>query len=264
MGSCNGLICVAIGQDAVFLLNPTLRVSKRLPDLGFKKRSGCYTVYGFGFDASMDDYKVVRVFCYQSKGFGDGYESIVRVYSLRTNYWRRIQEFPFGVPCDDAGKYVDGRLNWAVFRRQELGFSWIIISFDLAKETYEEVLQPDYGYDASVKTLGILDGCLCVLCNFERLYADVWVLREYGKRESWTKLVTVPYMPDPQSELFSPPLFVSESGEILLLFGIKLILYNPKEKVFRIPLIDDDALSYIDQAEIYVESLVSPTVINQY
>ncbi|XVF38114.1 hypothetical protein REPUB_Repub20aG0070600 [Reevesia pubescens] len=264
VGSCNGLICIAIRQDTVFLLNPTLRLSKRLPDLGFKKRRGCYTVFGFGFDASVDDYKVVRVFCYQSKGFEGVYESIVRVYSLRTNYWRRIQDFPFGVPCDEAGMYVDGSLNWAVFRRQETGFSWIIVSLDLAQETYKEVLQPGYVDHAGEKTLGVLDGCLCLLCNYGRLYADIWVMREYGKRESWAMLVTVQYMPDPESELFSTPLFVSESGEILLHFGVKLILYNPKEKTFRIPLIHDAVISYIDQAETYVESLVSPTLVNQH
>ncbi|XVF84743.1 hypothetical protein PTKIN_Ptkin17bG0063100 [Pterospermum kingtungense] len=187
-----------------------------------------------------------------------------RVYSLRINYWRRIQDFPFGVPCDEAGKYVDGSLNWAVFRRQETGFSWIIVSLDLAHETYKEVLQPVYGNAASERTLGVLDGCLCVLCNYGRMYADVWVMKEHGKRESWTKLVTVSYMPDSGSELFSIPLFVSENGEILLHLGIKLVLYNLKEKTFRIPLVHDNAIAYIDQAEIYVESLVSPTVVNQH
>ncbi|XWS22423.1 hypothetical protein CRYUN_Cryun29cG0032700 [Craigia yunnanensis] len=166
----------------------------------FKKRRGCYTVYGFGFDASVDDYKVVRVFCYRN----------------------------------------------------------------LAQETYKEVLQPGYGDGASGKILGVLDGCLCVLCNYGRLYADVWVMKEYGRRESWTKSVTVPYLLGPGSELFSTPLFASESGEILLHFGVRLILYNPKEKTSKIPVIYDDAISYIDQVEIYVESLVSPTMVNHH
>ncbi|KAL4283568.1 hypothetical protein GQ457_16G027240 [Hibiscus cannabinus] len=263
VGSCNGLICIAIRQDTVILLNPTLRVSKRLPDLGFKKRRGCYTVYGLGFDASVDDYKVVRVFCYQSKGFEDGYESIVRVYSSRTNCWRRIQDFPFGVPCNEAGKHVDGSLHWVVFHGQE-GFSCTIVSLDLAQETYKEVLQPSYGDGATERTLGVLDGCLSVLCNYGRLYAVVWVMKEYGKRESWTKLVTIPYMPYPGAEFFSAPLFVSETGVILLHFGMNLILYDPKHNAFRIPVTPYDPISYIDQAEVYEESLVSPTVINQH
>ncbi|KAE8728061.1 hypothetical protein F3Y22_tig00004779pilonHSYRG00022 [Hibiscus syriacus] len=263
VGSCNGLICVAIRQDTVILLNPALRVSKKLTDLGFKKRRGCYTVYGFGFDASLDDYKVVRVFCYQSKGFGDAYESIVRVYSLRTNSWRRIQDFPFGVPCNESAKHVDGNLNWVVFHGQE-GFSCTIVSLDLAQETYKEVPQPWYGDGASERTLGVLDGCLCVLCNYGRLYAVAWVMKEYGTRESWTKLITIPYLPYPGAEFYSAPLFVSETGLILFHFGMNLVLYDSKENAFRIPVIPYDAVSYIDQAEVYEESLVSLTVVNQY
>ncbi|KAK8560942.1 hypothetical protein V6N13_026377 [Hibiscus sabdariffa] len=106
-----------------------------------------------GFDASVDDYKVVRVFWYQSKGFEEGYETIVRVYSLRTNCWRRIQDFPFEVHFNEAGKHVDGSLHWVVFHGQE-GFSC------LAQEMYEEVPQPCYGDGASERTLGVLDGCL--------------------------------------------------------------------------------------------------------
>ncbi|KAE8698077.1 hypothetical protein F3Y22_tig00110602pilonHSYRG00089 [Hibiscus syriacus] len=229
-------------QDTVILLNPALRVSKRLPDLGFKKRRGCYTVYGFGFDASLDDYKVVRVFCYQSKGFEDAYESIVRVYSLRTNSWRRIQDFHFGVPCNEAAKHVDGNLNWIVFHGQE-GFSCTIVSLDLAQETYKEVPQPCYGDGASERTLGVLDGCLCVLCNYGRLYAVVWVMKEYGKRESWTKLITIPYLPYPGAEFYSAPLFVSETGVILFHLGMNLVLYDSKENAFRIPVIPYDAIS---------------------
>ncbi|XVE81494.1 hypothetical protein DITRI_Ditri15bG0068900 [Diplodiscus trichospermus] len=261
VGSCDGLICIAV-QDIVYLLNPTLRVSIRLPDSGLMRRGITYTVYGFGFDASMDDYKVVSVFCYQTKGFEGDLDSIVSVYSLKTNFWRRIQGFPFGVPSYEAGKYVDGSLVWAVCHRREMAVSWKIVSLDLDQETYKEVFQPSYGDGAGNITLGVLDGCLSVLCSYGRLHADVWVMREFGKRESWTKLVTVPYVPDHRSELCSKPLFVSGSGEILFHFGRMLILYNPKEKIFRIPVIHGDAISDIDQAQIYVESLVSPTVNN--
>ncbi|GMI96155.1 hypothetical protein like AT3G23880 [Hibiscus trionum] len=271
VGSCNGLICIAIGQDTVILVNPTLKVSKMLPDFGFKKSWNwdCYTVYGFGFDASVDDYKVVRVSCYPNKAFEDGYESLVEVYSLRTNCWRMILELPFRIPLRTAGIHVNGSLNWPVFHGPD-EFSHTIISLDLAEETCNEVPQPCYGDGASERSLGVLDGCLCVLCNYERLYADVWVMKEYGKRESWTKLVTITYMgvpmyPDNYDEYFVAPLFVSRSGEILLQFGMELILYNPKQNEFRTPWFGPlyEAFHSINDAEVYEESLVSPTGVNQ-
>ncbi|GMI96156.1 hypothetical protein like AT3G23880 [Hibiscus trionum] len=242
-----------------------------LPDFGFKKswNSDCYTVYGFGFDASVDDYKVVRINCYPNKAFEDGYESIFEVYSLRTNCWRMILELPFSIPSLIAGKHVNGSLNWFVFHGQD-EFSQTILSLDLAEETCKEVPPPCYGDGASERSLGVLDGCLCVLCNFERLYADVWVMKEYGKTESWTKLVTITYMglpmyPDGYYEYFAAPLFVSRSGEILLQFGMELILYNPKQKEFRTPAFGplSEAFDFINRAEVYEESLVSPTGVNQ-
>ncbi|MFQ6632338.1 hypothetical protein Gotur_008664 [Gossypium turneri] len=252
VGSCNGLVCITIRENTVLLLNPTLRVSKRLPDIGFKKRRG-YTVYGFGFDASVDDYKVVGVFSYRS---------IVKVYSLRTNCWRRIQDFPFEVFSNEAGKHVDGTLNWAVFSGQDGDFS--IVSLDLAQETYKEVTQPCYGDGVDWRTLGVLDGYLCVLCSYRKLYAEVWVMKEYGKRESWTKLVSIPYLPYERFEMFLTPVSVSKNGEILLRYGVNILLYNPKKNMFRIPMFPYDVISYISQAEVYEESLVSPTAVNQH
>ncbi|KAG4131249.1 hypothetical protein ERO13_D09G195001v2 [Gossypium hirsutum] len=183
---------------------------------------------------------------------------------MRTNCWRRIQDFPFGVPFSEAGKHVDGTLNWAVLSRQYRDCSCTIVSLDLAQETYKEVTQPCHGNGAGERILGVLDGCLCVLCSYGRLYAEVWVMKEYGKRESWTKLVTIPYTPIPGYEMFLTPLSVSKSGEILLRFEVNMLLYNPEKNMFRIPMFPYDAFSYIDQQEVYEESLVSPTVVNQH
>ncbi|KHG07541.1 hypothetical protein F383_34625 [Gossypium arboreum] len=112
----------------------------------------------------------------------------------------RIQDFPFEVFSNEAGKHVDGTLNWAVFSGQDGDFS--IVSLDLARETYKEVTQPCYGDGVDERTLGVLDGCLCVLCSYRKLYADVWVMKEYGKRESWTKLVSIPYLPYERLQCF--------------------------------------------------------------
>ncbi|GMI96163.1 hypothetical protein like AT3G23880 [Hibiscus trionum] len=263
VGSCNGLICITVGEYTVFLVNPTLRVFKKLPFLRFKDVRDCYTVYGFGFVASVDDYKVVRFFCYRRRK-SDDYKAIVSVYSLSTNRWRRIPNSPFGVPANQPVRHANGTLNWSFFRGRDIS-SFTIVSLDLARETYEEVMQPCYGDGgAGERSLGVLDGCLCLLCHYRRSYADVWVMKEYGKRESWTKLVTLPYTQCPRSAYFGMPLFVSGSGEILLRFGMDLILYDPKEDMFRMPAIPDDNNTFICQAaEVYEESLVSPIIINQ-
>jgi len=37
----------------------------------------------------------------------------VKVYTSGTDFWRNIQDFPFGfVLIDVSGKFVSGRINW--------------------------------------------------------------------------------------------------------------------------------------------------------
>ncbi|KAK6780926.1 hypothetical protein RDI58_023110 [Solanum bulbocastanum] len=66
VGSVNGLICVAIGDGDLFICNPSIRKFKNLPDSRLKLEvsegydgSPCGVIYGFGYDKSSDDYKVV-------------------------------------------------------------------------------------------------------------------------------------------------------------------------------------------------------------
>ncbi|XAR62780.1 hypothetical protein NMG60_11017653 [Bertholletia excelsa] len=190
LGSCNGLLCIAIGEDAVFLWNPSARKSKKLPCSGVRLRDDSVTIYGFGYDESIDDYKVVGIF--RIVGSGASFETEVKVYTMRTNSWRKIGDFPHGIPLDDSGTFANGKLHWAAIADTGSRYSWVIVSLDLAKETYGEVPQPSYDEGDSDLTLGVLNGCICVLSHYPGVHADVWIMNEYGRRESWTKLVAIP------------------------------------------------------------------------
>ncbi|WRX22646.1 hypothetical protein QQP08_015133 [Theobroma cacao] len=58
MGSCHGLVAVALEKDKVFLWNPSTGDYKKLPDPCFPS-SGALYCHGFGYDSSTDDYKVL-------------------------------------------------------------------------------------------------------------------------------------------------------------------------------------------------------------
>ncbi|KAA8544562.1 hypothetical protein F0562_022579 [Nyssa sinensis] len=139
VGSCNGLICIAIEEYDIFIWNPFSRKSKRLPNSGRRMWYGCFMIYGFGYDDSTDDYKIVGIYCVV--GNVGLYETEVKIYTLRTDFWKRIQDFPHG----NSGKYANGALYWAVSFDAGSSYSWVIVSFDLAKEIYGEVAQPNYG-----------------------------------------------------------------------------------------------------------------------
>ncbi|KAI3452957.1 hypothetical protein Pfo_009620 [Paulownia fortunei] len=253
VGSSNGLICIAIDEKDMFLWNPSTRTSKKLPPVAVEMKQGFYYIWGFGFNESDDDYKVVGIFCV----FGNAgvNESIVKIYSLKTNSWKRIEDFKGGVPLDDSGKFASGKLHFPATPGIDLDFRWNIVSLDLKSEVYGMVEQPDYGEGYFDSSLGVLGGCICVLCNYQKTRADLWVLKEYGIKESWSKVVTIPYINDPGKFLYSNPLCMLPNGEILLVFGMHFVVYNPKDNCFRHPEISN--LGSFLEADIYVESLVS-------
>ncbi|XP_024986396.1 F-box protein CPR1 isoform X4 [Cynara cardunculus var. scolymus] len=208
VGSCNGLLCIAIEEDTLFIWNPSTRRSNRLPYCGFKVRSGWYVLYGFGYDESTDDYKVVGISCVFKNGAK--YDTKVKIYSLKSGNWKKIGDFPHGIPLDDSGDK------------------------DLA--------------------LGSLVDGLCVLCNYRGNHADVWLMKVYGVKDSWTRLVSIPYVTDPGRDQFSVPLCISNDGKVLLQFGSKLVLYDIKNGSSSEIQNFDECL----EAYTIVESMVSP------
>ncbi|XP_058203820.1 F-box/kelch-repeat protein At3g23880-like [Rhododendron vialii] len=94
--------------------------------------------YGFCYDESSDDYKVVGFF---STAGASGGDLEVKLYSSKTDSWRSIVDSSDFIPWNDSGIYVKGALHWAPWGESHKA----IVSLDLAKEKFGEVLQPDYG-----------------------------------------------------------------------------------------------------------------------
>ncbi|PIN13420.1 hypothetical protein CDL12_13946 [Handroanthus impetiginosus] len=254
VGSCNGLICIAIDEKDIYLWNPTTRVSRKIPPAAVKMKQGFYYLWGFGYNEPDDDYNIVGIFCV----FGSGgvYESIVKIYSLRANSWKRIEDFKGGIPLDDSGKFASGKIHFSATPGIDLDSRWKIVSLDMKNEVYGIVEQPNYGEGYFDSFLGVLGGCICVLCNYQKTRADVWVMKEYGVKESWSKVVTIPYVNDPGRFLYSKPLCMLPNGDISLVFGNHFIVYNVKDNSFRHP--ETSNVAAFLEADIYVESLVSP------
>ncbi|XP_058723822.1 F-box/kelch-repeat protein At3g23880-like [Vicia villosa] len=251
--SCHGILCFALDQRFALLWNPSIRKFTKLPSLDNPKLKGSYTIYGFGYTHFSDSYKVVAVYCYESDG---SYKTQVKVHTLGTNAWRKIQDFPSGVPFDDSGKFVGGTINWLASR--DSFFSCVIVSLDLEKESYQDLLQPDYG-EVVVLTisLGVLRECLCILSHSDT-FSDVWLMKEYGNKDSWTKLFHVPYMGDLGSCPYTKVLYVYEDDKILLECHsglVVLVVYNARDSTFKTHEIQNNGWMV---PQIYQESLVSP------
>ncbi|XP_076948076.1 F-box/kelch-repeat protein At3g23880-like [Bidens hawaiensis] len=214
VGSCNGLICIDVDKDVLYIWNPSTRKSYRLPPTGtYRTHPGFYVLHGFGYIASTDDYKVVEL----SNCFWNQRKTFVKIYSLKGGNWKNafLHGFQFHV---DYGKLCNGALHWAASRSSS--YPWTIVSFDLGNETCGEVLQPVYDAGRKDLRLGSLKEWLCVLCSYRGISADVWVMKDYGVKDSWTKLVFIPYFSHPLMDQRLMPLCISNNGKLLLQFGL--------------------------------------------
>ncbi|XP_021854137.2 F-box protein CPR1-like isoform X2 [Spinacia oleracea] len=176
------------------IYNPTTQTYKKLPLLGI---SASIRNFGFGYDSIARDYKCVSVIqC------GDGYrrgsfESEVMVYSLKDDSWRKARSpsVPFNFHLSFRGNvFVNDSIHWV----GGINKCEAIVAFHLRDETFSTLPIPDSDSDSDSDPVnsrggicvGILDGCLCLsVSNVNR--DDVWVMREYGVAESWTKLFSI-------------------------------------------------------------------------
>lgn len=245
---CNGLLCLACFDGSVFLWNPSTRNYRQLPKYDHEHE---HTVFGFGYNELKDDFKVYAV-------IGDSFS----VYGTNSNCWGMIEDVPtpklsYGT---SKGTFSHGAIHWVVKQGDE---KKTIFALDVDTETCRKVLQPDYGEDAYELTLASLGQSLSILCQYNT-GADLWVVQDYGAKESWKKLFSFPIPIDLKWEPRIRPLCISEHGDFMLLVGLAVIMYNPKanDNQIRILFETDINPSYNIFQELnvytYVESLVFP------
>ncbi|KAL5843324.1 hypothetical protein ACOSQ4_009282 [Xanthoceras sorbifolium] len=231
--------------------------------------------FGFGYDVASDDYKLVRIIGNQSSTklvtiFGQVHRPSTKftVYSLRANSWRWIEDLPddcsFYSFHQSSGTLVAGTLNWmeSIESRKSTD---LIISFDLKSEKFCKVSVPDKTTTKVGKwdtVLNVLGGCLCLSCNHHRKKVfDIWVMKEYGVKDSWTKLFSFSYLSinfDVHRLRTARSLVYSKTGEkvFILLNDWKGICHDlKKEKDEMVEVHKWPTIIYI--ATIYVDSLVS-------
>ncbi|GAU19604.1 hypothetical protein TSUD_304160 [Trifolium subterraneum] len=255
--SCDGILCFTLGgrggSRSAVLCNPSLRKYSTLPPLeNHWKKEFQSCLFSFGYDNFNDVYKVIAISCFKDKN------SEVDVYTLGTNYWRSIQDFPYS-SCSmyDSGVFVGGTVNWLASEEVSNGsFCRVIVSLDLEKESYQKIPQPDSEKDSW--RLGIFRDCLCIFAS-SNMFLDVWIMKEYGIKESWTKLYNIPYVGNQSN---CPKIvYISDNDQVLFSFNgldskLKLAVYNSKNGNVKIPKIQQHIEGWTDP-EVYVESLIS-------
>ncbi|XP_057958414.1 F-box/kelch-repeat protein At3g23880 [Malania oleifera] len=260
VGSCNGLVCNLLKnpltlEHSLVFWNPSTRNFRELPQPKMGRQKRVHHVYGFGYNQSSDDYKVVKISYPPSH-----YRSVagqVRVFSRNSNSWKRISDTNYRMAFSEKGKFAGGSLNWSVEISSGGGGSpkWGIVSFDLAGEELRVVAEFDCGFYSPV--LHVMGGCLCVLFRkVPEMRLEMWVWKEYGVAASWTALGSICGW-EAAALLYQPePFYLTKDGEMLFCIGGVLSVYDTKEK--RLKECEIYGGRHCHQARVYLESLISP------
>ncbi|WMV31373.1 hypothetical protein MTR67_024758 [Solanum verrucosum] len=133
-----------------------------------------------------------------------------------------------------------------------------IVYFNLVSEKLGKLDLPSYDENEDVVwDLMSSKESLFGFCHCESQGAvDIWVMKEYGIKESWIKFASVPYYV--VSGIFDSSMFINEDGEVLLIDGERLVLFNTRNNIYKdLRIHIPDTRRRIDMGT-YNETLVSP------
>jgi F-box interacting protein len=257
IGSSNGLLCLEDHSGSYFLWNPSIQKAISVPRPYTEIRMSIDYIldldHGFGYDPKTDDYKLVRLVYH-----GETTSILVEIYTLRTGAWRafvKATRHPYVIKTCTISVFLNGALHWAAHILRDQGvFRNLIVSFDMEDEAFREVAMPKslQGVKSLNVTLAVVDGLLALvplnIFGDEDDFHSVWVMKEYGVAESWTKLFDI--------ESLQTVTGFTKNGEVLLVKDGKLYSYEPNSQQYLDLHICIDIESKPIFLETYVESLV--------
>ncbi|PIA63636.1 hypothetical protein AQUCO_00201168v1 [Aquilegia coerulea] len=213
IGSCHGVICLGERNNKIVIF--PYKVCFHGPE----------SSYGFGYDSTNKDYKLVRLTNYTN------YSIQMLVYSLNDTSYSEYQIFPYDFLNydEEMGLFFNGALHWLVNSKD--GLARQIIAFYLGEKVLREFGTPDCVHRNASTTLVI------------RSNTEIWVMENYGPSDSWSKLFSIKrtvtnLVPNGCSYIrimvHVRPFCFLKNGEVLLKVGKDdLVLYdeNQNEKL---------------------------------
>ncbi|EYU24266.1 hypothetical protein MIMGU_mgv1a021932mg, partial [Erythranthe guttata] len=215
--SSDGLVCymdnISVHPTRICVWNPATRVSKTLNIDGMKFH---LLVSWFGRESSDDVYK--------------------------------------------EGKLLHGIVHWLVTKISAADPNHakvLMLTYNLGQKTVGELMPTpikshEMHHITGIGVIGVIDGCMSAIqgyCEgFYEIY-EVWVMKEYGIKESWTKLFTIPHSCDNVQNLE----LVGVSGYGDIAFRSRTRHDNVAENIYTMNFFTNRR--YI---RMYVETLVSP------
>lgn len=233
VNTCNGLICIRHfhSPNDISILNPLVGEYITLPLT--KKKHKSYVFSWFGHSPKTDEYKVIQFVQQPSKLEAE-------IHTLGKGTWTSIHggalSPPIDMRCHNA--FVGGCLHWIV---NDPSKSEFIYCLEFGRELFQPVSAPPHlGPNDKDRTgdmmLGVLGGCLYFFDYPLGDSFDIWVMKQYGVQESWTKEFI---LKNPSTDIIwywdlYRPISLLSNGEILMSHKSKaMVSYNPEDRSFR-------------------------------
>nr|WRO64615.1 MYB transcription factor protein [Rosa persica] len=228
IGTCNGLVCLVADdyhRESIVIWNPCIQrfVYVPRPSEGDMEMARTEKSYAFGYDASTNDYKVLRL-------ISSARSCEIQIWSLFKDIWRSLgaEVIPddFRPGFAETQTLVNGALHWI-----QSGEECFIRSFDISKELFGKITIPEALRKEEICQISRYKNSLALFERYEddRQQFDMWVMKEYGVMQSWAKLFSI-HTPTTQIKPFG---FI-KTGQVLLKYHPAVVkLVDPKTNGVR-------------------------------
>ncbi|KAL8497490.1 hypothetical protein ACS0TY_020992 [Phlomoides rotata] len=238
VGSCDGLVCLSndlfTDPSPPVILNPAIRNHVVLPKSLVNPNEPHLVVLGFGVASNV--YKVVRlVYCRNDYGFIAPPQA--EIFSLGTGRWRKLSGIDVRIRLLEyvwCPIFFKGFVYWIGYQRKsENNDCNSILSFHFGDEVFGEIMFPEEleREDVTSLSLAIMGeslGAITINGEIGDLRCDVWMMKDHGVNESWTRLYRI------DCEGFQRVIGFWGSGEALLaVHGFELVTYNAETKLIK-------------------------------
>ncbi|CAL5406749.1 unnamed protein product [Camellia sinensis] len=178
-------------------------------------------VVGFGFDPKTIDYKVLKLTYFEEASFG-----FLERHSCCCAYVVAPMHL---VHYNSSQAFVGETIIWVAVDKNRSNA--LILSFDLRDEVFGELNLSESLVKMNSLTLSIVEFSKSLVVFHEPHISSskcfVWVMKEYGKVESRTKLYTI------DTVGMGEVRFLRRNGAVVLSSKNGLIAYNPKNQRLR-------------------------------
>ncbi|XP_026379934.1 F-box protein CPR1-like isoform X2 [Papaver somniferum] len=271
LGARNGLICFGISVDtktSICTWNPTTREYRKIHHSNFHNDPKVYCDAGFGYDSKTGDYKMVTIADSKTSDYCE-----VEVYTFGLHLSKTIHTFPHKYPIYVSSHvvFLNGALHWISCNMSKQDIYHGILTFDISNEKLMYVplpekciLHPEDSKTGLYKAMGVLGDCLSLVL-VDAKTVEVWVMQDYGVRESWTKRFTTTTQEPIIQYPYWTPMLSLKTGDILMYSYDGFALCDPKkERIGKVSGFFQENICIVrvltmitSHPQSYVESLVS-------